>query len=86
MHVFICLIVIVHRYNAKEFFAMTSFFELSLLIFIVTRICLRTQDWPANVAHAKNNFICVPIVKRDKRMRVVERPAGRYPAAEHPNA
>jgi hypothetical protein len=37
------------------------------------------RDWPACVAHAKNNFICVSIVKRDKRMRDAGRCAGRYP-------
>jgi hypothetical protein len=51
-------------------------------VFSVTRICSRTRDWPACVAHAKNNFICVFIVKRDKRMR----DAGRYHAAERPHA
>jgi hypothetical protein len=35
----------------------------------VMRICSRMRDWPACVALAKNNFICVSIVKRDKRMR-----------------
>jgi hypothetical protein len=32
----------------------------------------------------KNNFICLSIVKRDKRMRDAERCAGRYPAP-HPD-
>jgi hypothetical protein len=41
---------------------------------------------PACVAPAKNNFICIFIVKRDKRMRDAGRCAGRYPAAEHPDA
>jgi hypothetical protein len=38
-------------------------------IFSVTQICSRTRDCPACVAPAKNNFICVSIVKREKRMR-----------------
>jgi hypothetical protein len=41
-------------------------------------------DWPAYVAPAKNNLICVFIVK-SKRMRDAGRCAGRYPAAEHPH-
>jgi hypothetical protein len=32
-------------------------------------ICSRTRIWPACVAPANNNFICQPIVKRDKRTR-----------------
>jgi hypothetical protein len=32
-------------------------------------------------AGAKNNFICVSVVKRDKRMRDARRCAGRYPGA-----
>jgi hypothetical protein len=51
-------------------------------VFSVTQICSRTRDWSACVAPAKNNIICVFIVKRDKRMR----DAGRYPTAEHPHA
>jgi hypothetical protein len=51
-------------------------------VFSVARICSRTQDWPACVAPAKNNFICLFIVKRDKPMR----DARHYPAAEHPHA
>jgi hypothetical protein len=42
--------------------------------------------WHQCVAPAKNNFICVFIVKRAKRMRDTGRCAGCYPAAVHPNA
>jgi hypothetical protein len=52
----------------------------------VTRICSRTRDWPACVAPAKNNFICVFIVNRDKLTRDAGRCAGRYPTAKHPHA
>jgi hypothetical protein len=38
-------------------------------VFSVKRICSRTRIWPACVALAKNNFICVCIVKRNKRTR-----------------
>jgi hypothetical protein len=51
-------------------------------VFSVIRICSRTRDWPACVAPAKNNFICLFIVKRDKRMRNA-RPAFRMPAFPH---
>jgi predicted Co/Zn/Cd cation transporter (cation efflux family) len=44
-------------------------------VFSVTRI------WPICVTPAKNNFVCVSIVKRDKRMRDAGRCARRYPAA-----
>jgi hypothetical protein len=49
----------------------------------VMRICSRTRDQPACVSPANNNFICVFIAKRDKRMRDAGRCAGRYPATEH---
>jgi hypothetical protein len=52
----------------------------------VMQICSRTCDLPACVAPAKNNFVCVFIVKREKRMRDAGCSAGRYPAAEHPHA
>jgi hypothetical protein len=52
----------------------------------VTRIFLRMRDWPACVATAKNNVICVFKIKRDKRTRDAGRCAGRYLAAEHPDA
>jgi hypothetical protein len=52
----------------------------------VTRIRSRTRDGPACVALAKNNFLCVFIVKRDKRIRDAGHCAGRYPAAERPHA
>jgi hypothetical protein len=47
-------------------------------VFSVTRIWPRTRDWLACVAPTKNNFICVFIVKRDKRMRGARRCAWRY--------
>jgi hypothetical protein len=55
-------------------------------VFSVTQISSRTRGWPVCVAPANNNFICVFIVKRDKRMRDAGRCAGRYLAAEHPHA
>jgi hypothetical protein len=60
--------------------------ELTIGILSATRIGLRTWDWPACVAPAKNNFIFVFIVKRGKRMWDAGRCAWRYPAAEHPHA
>jgi hypothetical protein len=36
------------------------------VVFNVTRICSRMRDWPACVAPAKNSFICVFIVMREK--------------------
>jgi phosphatidylserine decarboxylase len=69
---------------------MSYYFELlqfySMGDFSVTQICSRTRDWPACVTPAKNNFVCVSIVKREKRMQVEGRCAERYPATEHPHA
>jgi hypothetical protein len=62
------------------------FCSCSKSVFSVTRICSRTRDWPACVAPAKNNFMGIYIVKRDKPMRDTGRCAGSYPAAEHPHA
>jgi protoheme ferro-lyase len=67
------------RYNHQIFSPTKS-------VFSVTRICSRTRDWAACVAPAKNSFICVSIVKCEKRMRNAGRCEGRYPAAEHPHA
>jgi hypothetical protein len=36
----------------------------------VTRICSRTRDWPACVAPAKNNFICVFIAYNFSNLRL----------------
>jgi hypothetical protein len=60
-----------HTMPARQpkFVMITSATLFKLGRFCVMRICSRTRDWPACVAPAKNNFICVFIVKRDKRMR-----------------
>jgi hypothetical protein len=51
--------------------------------FSATQICSRLRTWPACVAFAKNNYICVSIVKRDKRTRDVGC-CGTYPCVSMP--
>jgi hypothetical protein len=46
----------------------------------------RTRDWPACVAPAKNNYTCLFIVKRDKRVRNAGRCAGCFSDAGQPHA
>jgi hypothetical protein len=74
------------KVSGDKFLVFCKQVDYELGRFSITRICSHTWIWPACVVHAKNNFICESIVKRDKRTRDAGRCAGRYPGAGHPHA
>jgi hypothetical protein len=76
---------LVSRFNRRNYSAMSIkgvFCHVDLLT-QAGLIRMRTFFKQGKISYV---YICVPIVKRDKRMRDAGRGAGRNPAAEHPHA